>query len=383
MQVFIASDDPGISYQLREQLLASGQDCPTSHIVNLDRAIPLLSSASESAARGTAATPTTASDLVFVVLPPDLERSLNSILDIQRRIQPSQLFAVGPTTDSKTVLRAMRQGADEYLDLADLSTELTSAIERLKSRESARRSTQTIALLSPGGGTGCSTLAVNIATYLAGKMDSCVLLDLHSPFGDLASLLDLKPIHNSVDLCRNVTRIDRSLVEKSLIRHASGVSLLASPAPISDSNYLTWEGIRQVLPLVGDLAPYVVIDLGQSFPGKLAPVVESADQILLIMRLDFTSLRNTRLTVEHLEGVGVARDRIRIVANRVGRPGELSISEAKSALGMPIFHQVVDDSKNVNRANNQGTPVVKYAPSAKVSRNINELAQSLVTSTPL
>jgi pilus assembly protein CpaE len=385
MRIFLASDDPGISYQLREQLLGLGQDCPASQVVSLDHAVPLLSSLAGAASATTPAAGerprgwTSAElDLVFVVLPPAVDRSLDVVRDIRRRAQPLHLFVVGPTTDSKIVLRAMREGAHEYLDQADLAQELSAAIERLKVKDSGRPRAKTTALLSPSGGTGCSTLAVNLAAVLAQQQGGCILLDLETEFGDLASLLDLKPVHTSADLCRNAAHIDRNVFEKSLVRHGSGLMLLAAPAQISDAAHVTWEGIRQVLALASDLASHVVADLSHSFLETMAPVLAHADHILLVLRLDFTSLRNTRRVLEHLEQSGIPRDRIRVVANRYRRPGELTVSEAQTALGFQMAHYVLDDPKNVNRANNQGMPVVQYAPSAKVSRQLTELALSLV-----
>jgi pilus assembly protein CpaE len=125
------------------------------------------------------------------------------------------------------------------------------------------------------------------------------------------------------------------------------------------------------------MARYLVVDLSHSFLETMAPMLMQADQIVLVLRLDFTSLRNTRRVLEHLEQNGIPRDRILVVANRYGRPGELSATEAQTALGFQIAHYVIDDPKNVNRANNQGIPVVKYAPSAKVSRQLTELALTL------
>lgn len=378
MRIFVASDDSSVAHQLREQLLGLGQDCPASQVVALDKAVALVNTVAESPDEDGQTSPD--SDLAFVVLSPEPERSLEVVREIRRRVPPPRLFVVGPTTDSKFVLRALREGAHEYLDQADLPQELSLAIERLQAEKSGRRTARTIALLSPSGGTGCSTLAANLAAVLARQGGGCVLLDLETDFGDLAALLDLKPLHTSADLCRNVARIDRSVFEKSLIRHSSGLKLLAAPAQIVDSAHVTWDGIRQVLALAGDLAPYVVADLSHSFLETMAPVVAQADLILLVLRLDFTSLRNTRRVLEHLERGGISRERIRVVANRYKRPGELSASEAQTALGFPIPHFIVDDPKNVNRAGNQGTPVVQYAPSAKVSRQITELALSLKAS---
>lgn len=381
MRVFVASDDSGLSYQLREQLLSLGHDCPASHVVSLDRAVPLLLSLKEEAKAAMSGEGpqgrTATSDLVFVILAPVIDRSLDVVGDIRRRVQPQHLFIVGPTTDSKIVLRAMREGAHEFLDQTELAPELSAALERLKVAESGVHSAKTIALLSPSGGTGCSTLAVNLASVLAAQAGGCILMDLETRFGDLASLLDLKPLHTSADLCRNVTRIDQSQFERALVEHNNGIRLLAAPIQISDAGHVTWEGIRQALALASHMTRYIVVDMSHSFLETMAPMLMQADQIVLVLRLDFTSLRNTRRVWEHLEQNGIPRERILVVANRYGRPGELSASEAQTALGLQIAHSMIDDPKNINRANNQGIPVVKYAPSAKVSRQLTELALSL------
>src|SRR5690606_1472513 len=135
MRIFIASDDPGTSYQLREQLLGLGQDCPASQVVPLDRAVTYLHSVARTplaaaANSGEAAAQEASQDLVFVILSPAVERALDALRDIRRRVHPRHLFVVGPTDDSKLVLRAMREGAHEYLDVAELAQELSAAIER-------------------------------------------------------------------------------------------------------------------------------------------------------------------------------------------------------------------------------------------------------------
>jgi len=381
MRIFIASDDPGTSYQLREQLLGLGQECPASQVVPLDRAVTYLQSvprtSSAVSGSGEAAAAESNRDLVFVILSPAVERSLDVVRDIRRRVHPRHLFLIGPTDDSKVVLRAMREGANEYLDVAELAQELPAAIERLRQEDSQQRGAKLVAVMAPSGGTGCSTLAVNLATLLARQPGGCVLLDLETAFGDLASLLDLKPLHTSADLCRNVTRIDRSLLEKSLVRHDNGLAMLAAPLRIADATHVTWDGLHQILSVANDLASYVVADLSHSFLEITAPVLAQADRIVMVLRLDFTSLRNTRRVLEHLEQSGIAQDRLVVVANRYGRPGELTASEAQSALGIPITHYIAEDPKNVNRANNQGVPVVQYAPSAKVARQLTDLATSL------
>src|SRR6185437_16704079 len=131
------------------------------------------------------------------------------------------VLAVGLTSDSKLILRALHEGADHYIDEADLEMQLDAVLSRLKLKEEGARppSGQVIGLLGASGGSGTSTLAANLAAVLARDAGRCALIDLKSGVGDLAALLDLKPAHNLADLCLNAARMDRAMFESALVLH--------------------------------------------------------------------------------------------------------------------------------------------------------------------
>src|SRR5438093_5468631 len=116
----------------------------------------------------------------------------------------------------------------------------------------------------------------------------------------MASLHYLKPTYTLADVCQNITRLDPLMFEGSLVRHSSGVHLLVPPRQITDIKYITPEGVRRALTLARAAFPYVVVDLDHSFREEQVQVLQQADLILLVLRLDFTSLRNARRTLEHL-----------------------------------------------------------------------------------
>jgi pilus assembly protein CpaE len=245
------------------------------------------------------------------------------------------------------------------------------------SAEKAAETGRVISVLSPSGGSGSSTLAVNLATALAREQKSCILIDLNLGSGDLASLLDLKPAHTLADLCRISSRMDRAIFERSLVRHDCGVALLSPSRSFADISQVTTQGVCDTLILARNLSPYVVVDLDDSFHSEQTQTLRHSDVILLVLRLDFTSLRNTRRTLDHLEQLQVSRQRVQLVVNRYGQPQELPSAKAEEALGMKITHFIPDDPKTINRANNNGIPAVIESPSAKVSKSVYQLAASL------
>ncbi|HWG41904.1 MAG TPA: hypothetical protein VN688_03890 [Gemmataceae bacterium] len=317
-------------------------------------------------------------NMLVVVLSPFPDRALTLLRKVRAQVTGSVL-AVGITSDSKLILRALHEGADHYLDEADLETQLDAVLSRLKLKDEGTRppSGQVIGLLGASGGSGTSTLAANLAAVLAREADRCALIDLKPGVGDLAALLDLKPAHNLADLCLNAARLDRAMFESALVAHAGGVHLLAPPQMYEDIRLVTAAGVNKTLTLSREAFRYTVVDLEDCYHEEQAVVLRQADYILLVFRLDFTSLRSTRRILDYLEQAGIGPERVRLVINRYGQAKELPLSQAEEALSRKIVHIIPEDPKTINAANNAGEPAVLRTPSAKVAQSIVQLADSL------
>lgn len=365
MQAYIVSDVPALTNSVREHLVREGHDCPANHIFTLEHSVDALAQVSP--------------ELILVVLSPNVEGALRTLTQLHQLCTKATILAVGPTSDSRLVLRTLRMGAADFIEEGDLPAELPQALRHLQNTQSAQAEpAQTICVLSPSGGCGSSTIAVNLATALATEHKSTALLiDLKLQSGDLVSLLDLQPTHTIAELCQRADIMDRVMLERSLVKHSSGVSLLAPPRMLADVHLVTPEGVRQALSLARSLFPYVVIDLDHSFREEQLQAIRQANIILLVVRLDFTCLRNTRRTLDYLGQSGISMERVRVIVNRYGQAQEVPAGKAEEALGVKIQHYIPDDPKTVNRANNGGVPVILENPWAKVSKAVSKLAASV------
>jgi len=316
--------------------------------------------------------------MLVVVLSPFPDRALHLLRKIRARVS-GPVLAVGLASDSKLILRALHEGADHYIDEADLEAQLDTVLQRVQIKEEATRPPggRVIALLGASGGSGSSTLAVNLAGVLARDHRRCGLIDLKPGVGDLAALLDLKPAHNLADLCLNAGRMDRAMFESALIAHNSGIHLLAPPQMYEDIRLVTAPGVQKSLVLAREAFPFTVVDLEDCYHEEQVAVLRQADYVLLVFRLDFTSLRSTRRILDYLGQAGIHGDRVRLVINRYGQAKELPLSEAEEALGRKIAHIVPDDPKTINAANNAGEPAVFRTPSTKVAQSLVQLAHGL------
>jgi pilus assembly protein CpaE len=319
-------------------------------------------------------------DMLVVVLSP----APDNALALLRKLRPcvaGPVLAVGQTADSKLILRALHEGADHYLDEAELESQLAAVFRRLQGRSAipGHPAGQLISILGASGGCGTSTLAVNLATLLAREESRCALIDLRPGVGDLAALLDLRPEHSLDDLCLNAGRMDRAMFEAALVAHECGVHLLAPPQAYEDIRLNTPKRVHKTLTLARQNFPFTVEDLEDCFHEEQVIALRQADVILLTFRLDFTALSNTRRILDYFEQINLAGDRVRLVINRHGQAKEIPAAEAEEALGCKVAHYIPDDPKTINGANNTGEPVVLRAPSSRVAQSIAAVAASLRT----
>jgi pilus assembly protein CpaE len=364
MRALVIGDQEAIASEVRQILLASNRGYDQIDVAPLAGALDASSDADR--------------DLFVLVLPVEAESAL-PILDTLCKATQSSIFVVGPTHDAKFVLRVLRQGADEYLDQAELKAELASSLDSIKAPHHAEAAGKgrVVGVLPAGGGAGGSTLAANLAVVLAKSNGQSALIDMRLGASDQESLLDLKPDHNLADLCRNIRRLDQNMFVQSLVRHASGAHLLAAPNAVEDVAAVTPQGVRQVVALARASFPYVVVNLDRVLrPEQLSAAVQ-VDVLLLLMRLEIASLRSARRLLDTLKKGGLADERVKIVASHFGQAKELPLRKVEQALGLAIGHQIPNAPADINLAGNKGVPVVVECPRAKVSKSIVKLAAAI------
>src|SRR4051794_28713047 len=115
MQAILISDEQPTADRARQVLLRSGLECPTADVVPLDMAAYQLLHAKP--------------EIVAMVFAGDEARNLSVLEDVRGRTK-AHLLVIGPTGDAKLVLRALRAGADDYLDQEEVEAELGSVLAR-------------------------------------------------------------------------------------------------------------------------------------------------------------------------------------------------------------------------------------------------------------
>jgi pilus assembly protein CpaE len=294
------------------------------------------------------------------------------------------LLPASATADGTLILKAIRAGAREFLALPAEAGELLETINRLfRNRESSTIASvngpQTIVLTGAAGGVGTTSLAVNLATCLAGsRQGETILIDFDLMFGSVDACLDIIPSHTLINVVQNLDRLDLTLLKRSMTRHASGLYVLPHPVALEDSAKIDPETLKRLLGLLKAAYPTVVIDTSKGLQTTDFVAFEMADLILVVIVLDLNCLRNTaRLLSLFRQFEGMA-DRVRLVVNRAGSvESEISAKKAEETLKLPISWQIPYAVKPFQTARVRGVPLSEVAAGSRPHQAVLEIARSL------
>jgi pilus assembly protein CpaE len=322
--------------------------------------------------------------LAVVVLGADPGPGLAAIEEVHRTSPSAQVLALAPEENPETIIKALRAGADEFLPLPLDGSGLlkicikVSAIRSSTSKQNGRPRGEVWVVHGVKGGVGVTTLVANlgIALRAAGRGTAVIDLDVHS--GDLALFLNVTPGYSLRDIATNFKRLDSVFLQGTMVRHRSGLELLAAPAPVPGEPLLALaaEQTLAILDLLDRTHEVTVVD-GGSFPlESTRAALGCADRILLVTELSLPSLRACMRTLDWLrqEGIDPAAAVEVVVNKHASKSWEVAPAEAAKTLNVPIRALVPRDDAVVCEAVNGGRPLEEVKAAAPVHRAIAALA---------
>ena len=320
----------------------------------------------------------------LVVIDSDPEKALALVSRLGEASPDCSIVVVSSSNDGNLILQAMRAGVKEFLTKPVHIQDFVSAFGRISERgsgggEGKSLPSQIIAVAGANGGVGTTSIAVNLGCALAQhERITAALVDLDLCLGDADVFLDAMPDYTLMDVAQNVTRLDFSLLKRSLTKHSSGLFLLPRPVQLEDISLISAEDLRRVLGLLKATFTHLVLDLSKSYSAIDLVALEMADHVLFITQLDLPCLRNVVRLMESFKEMEGMSEKIKVVVNRVGfDQSHISIKKATDTIGHEIFWQLPNDHRTMGSARNDGVPLVDEAPKAAITQSIVSLAKSL------
>jgi pilus assembly protein CpaE len=329
-------------------------------------------------------------DIGIVAIDADPNKGLELVGELRNVSPDCAIFVVSSSSDGALILRAMRSGVKEFLTQPVKLEDLLTALDRVSAErfggraDGKARGNMVIAVAGATGGVGTTSVAVNLGCVFAADpkntdpKNTVALVDLDLCLGDADVFLDAIPEYTLLDVAQNVSRLDFTLLKRSLTKHSSGLYLLPRPVHLEDIPLITEEDLTRVFGLLKATFTHLIIDLSKAYSPLDLLAMQSAEHVLLVTQLDLPCLRNVvRLNMSFVEMPNV-KDKLKIIVNRVGLDScQITLKKAQETLGREVFWQLPNDYRIMSEVRNNGVPLIEQAPKAAITQAFLQLAETL------
>jgi pilus assembly protein CpaE len=320
---------------------------------------------------------------------------------IRQRNPVAQIVILSVQGDPNYMRRAMLAGARDFLTKPPMADELISAVRRAgeMARLERSKSTQVVAsstsvaqstfgagltdgriimVYSPKGGTGVTTLAVNLAVTLNNDETHGVLVDGNLQFGDVAVFLNEQGKNTILDLAPRADELEPEVVESVLIKHAtSGLRILAAPSRPEHADHVNSDQFAKLLKYLRQTYAYVVVDTSHLLNEITLAALDVSDVVVLLVTQDIPSIKNARLFLDLLNTIGVPRERICFVMNRYDKRISITPEKVGENLKQEVVGVIPLDERIVIPSVNRGVPFMIDNMTQPCARAVFSLAESI------
>ena len=293
----------------------------------------------------------------------------------------------------------LRKGADEFVPYPLPEGELARAIERVRAvdtpvvaqptgsnlKSGEQKDGAVLAVHGLAGGTGATTLAVNLAWELANisgyTSPSVCLLDLDLQFGAASTYLDLPRREVVYEMLSDTESMDEESFAQSLLTFEGKLQVLTSPTDMLPLDLITPEDIERVIVMARSHFDYVVIDMPSTLVQWSETVLQEAHVYFTTLELDMRSAQNALRFKRALQSEELPVEKLRYVVNRAPKFTDLSgksrIKRMAESLDISIDLQLPDGGKQVSQGSDHGLPLATSAPKNPLRKEIAKLAASI------
>lgn len=323
-------------------------------------------------------------DLVVIGSDAGLELAQLVVPEVDRLHPSTTVLCLVPRMDVNTSLHLLRLGARDVVLEAGPRSEFQSAVAPVLNLAQSRRRRgdqsspevrrRIITVVSPKGGSGKTTVAVNLAIGLARRAPKqVVLLDFDVQFGDCAPALGLRPEYSLVDAV-NAASHERSALKVFLTGHSSSLATLAPPDDLVAVDDIDQDSVKRTFAAFTEEFPFVIVDTASGVDRFALAAMEQSTDLLVVSTTDVPSIRAVRRQLDVLDEVGYVSQRRTFVLNRANAKVGLSVAEIESAIGLPASFQI-PSTRLVPVSTNEGTPIIERSGGGNIADRFDRIAE--------
>ncbi len=329
----------------------------------------------------------------IMVFGPHTEVSVTGqIAPLLRRFPQMGVLLVMDSLDIDGLRDALRAGVREVLPASTNPDELQQAVGRLtdvttplpagpivvpqaRTKPKKRSQGRLVMVCSAKGGTGVSSVAINLAAAMASEGRSVALCDADPVFGDLPLLLGLKP-RAEIEPGELPKRLQpEEVIDELKVHEPTGVQFFGMYRAHLPLHELPEDLITATFAGLQAAADVAVIDL----PAPLVSVAEylvHADELFFVAGTDVASLKNLRLSRQMISDAGLPLSKSWMVLNRIRNMADFEPAGYSQIVGLPVVC-AIPDSLALLHSGESSRVLVEHSPRDPAARALTKFAQDL------
>ncbi len=321
----------------------------------------------------------------MVDIDPDPSRMLAELDPIISRFPDTRFIVLAKQSQSELILEAMHVGARHVLVKESIPENLNDVLGQLIPTHQGRTRGHgsIITVLSGSGGSGATTVAINLANEFGLQVPSpALVVDMDCVYGAVGHYLGLSAQYGLQDVLTHNGHIDEELIVSTSQAYSSSLHVLLSSDSVTDEGPSPFQRDRLhgALETFKNTYYHTVIDSGHVSMNVAATLASASEATLLIFQLNVKDLAVVSKLLRGLTRQGVSPDTILPVANRYrnhGHGSTVTLEEAQRILGKTVEH-MSNDYSGALRGIDRGQPLSEAAPRSSLRRDIANLASRLV-----
>jgi len=345
--------------------------------------------------------------IVMDINMPDMD-GITATEAIRKKVPFIQIVVLSVQNDANYMRKAMLAGARDFLTKPPMIDELTAAIRRagdLAHEEKLKQAAvfqptgmtgpltpqmmmrmpmvnlgKVICVYSPKGGTGCTTLAINLGVGLKSTDNKVAIIDANLLYGNVAVFLNEHGKNSLLDLIDRANDLDPEIIEDVMVENKqTGLHMMPSPKDPELNDAQKSEPVAKVLNFLKQLYNYIIIDTTSYLTEVVQACLDVADYIVLVTTQDIPAIKSINQFLTLADASGISREKILFVMNRYDKRIAISPERVGESLRQPVVVTIPFEDRITTSAMNRGVPFMVDNRLAPAGKGISSLIEVIKT----
>jgi Flp pilus assembly CpaE family ATPase len=241
-----------------------------------------------------------------------------------------------------------------------------------------------VAVYSPKGGSGGTTVALNLVGALSRRYPGQVLLlDLDLPYNHAALLANLVPTTCLARTAHSPPEAFEEVLLSAVLYHSGGPMILPGALKPEEADLVTPDLLARALAVLRRSFRYVVVDLGVALSDSVLAVIDHVEHVVLVVTPDISAVKASADALEILITLGLSPDRVTVLLNRRSPKPAVLRETVERTLKKEVDLEILFDGGRPDQAALKGNILSLTDPRSEVTKGAEALASRLESTRPL